>query len=30
MALMSDLGFGGDAARVEAHVAKIAFDYFER
>ncbi len=30
MVLMSDLGFGSDAASVEADVAKIAFDYFER
>jgi beta-lactamase class A len=28
--LMSDTGFGGDAARVEADIAKIAFDYLER
>ncbi len=29
MVLMSDLGFGSEAARVEADVAKIAWDYFE-
>jgi len=30
MVLMSDAGYGGDAASVEADIAKIAFDYFER
>ncbi len=30
MVLMSDIGFDGDAGSVEADIAKIAFDYFER
>jgi beta-lactamase class A len=30
MVLMSDIGFAGDAGSVEADIAKIAFDYFER
>ena len=30
MVLMSDLGFGTNAGSVEANVAKIAVDYFER
>ncbi len=30
MVLMSDIGSGRDAARVEADIAQIAFDYFER
>ena len=30
MVLMSDIGYGGDAPSVEADIAKIAFDYFER
>ncbi|HEY7801764.1 MAG TPA: serine hydrolase [Dehalococcoidia bacterium] len=30
MVLMSDLGFGSNAASVEADIAKIAFDYFEQ
>jgi beta-lactamase class A len=29
MVLMSDLGFGSDAAKVEADIAKVAWDYFE-
>lgn len=29
MVLMSDIGFGADAGKVEADVAKIAFDYLE-
>ncbi len=30
MVLMSDRGSGGDDARVEADIARIAFDYFEQ
>jgi beta-lactamase class A len=30
MVLMSDIGSGGDAARTEADIAQIAFDYFEQ